>query len=188
MDKKPVKNKEISSLCSALLKYLNDSGCTDAVVFRDIEDGTESEIDKASHYNQGQIEVIDFIKDQRLGFVLGNVVKYVCRAPYKGCMLQDLEKAEYYLKRELRDRKRKESTLESGKITIRGVWVCKDVKDIVGIESFIRDQNLSFLLGTVILQICGHINNGACEIEKALSFLQREIHYLKDSISRKVLK
>lgn len=53
------------------------------------------------HYNSGKIEVIDFIEDQKLGFHLGNVVKYVCRAEHKGKVRQDLEKALWYLQRHL---------------------------------------------------------------------------------------
>lgn len=37
-------------------------------------------IEKSKHYNFGQIEVIDFIEDQRLGFHLGNTIKYICRS------------------------------------------------------------------------------------------------------------
>lgn len=51
------------------------------------------------HYNVGKIEVIDFIEDQNLGFHLGNVIKYVCRAKHKGKEMQDLEKALWYLQR-----------------------------------------------------------------------------------------
>lgn len=53
------------------------------------------------HYNQGRIEVIDFIEDQGLGFNLGNVVKYVARAEHKGKELEDLKKALWYLQREI---------------------------------------------------------------------------------------
>lgn len=35
---------------------------------------------------------------RRLNFALGNVVKYVLRAPYKGDYRGDMEKARYYLK------------------------------------------------------------------------------------------
>lgn len=56
-------------------------------------------VSKPAHYNKGKIEVIDFIEDQRLGFHLANVCKYVCRAPHKGTELQDLKKARWYLDR-----------------------------------------------------------------------------------------
>jgi len=53
------------------------------------------------HYNSGRIETIDFIEDQQLGFNLGNVIKYISRAGHKGKRRQDLEKAAFYLAREL---------------------------------------------------------------------------------------
>ena len=53
-----------------------------------------------SHYNQG-IEAIDIIESWDLNFSLGNVIKYTLRAPYKENMIQDLEKAKWYLEREL---------------------------------------------------------------------------------------
>lgn len=56
-------------------------------------------IDLPSHYNRGKIEVIDFIEDQQLPYHLGNVVKYVARAGYKGDKLEDLKKARWYLDR-----------------------------------------------------------------------------------------
>lgn len=56
-------------------------------------------IEHPSHYNRGKIEVIDFIEDQQLPYHLGNVVKYVARAGYKGDKLEDLKKARWYLDR-----------------------------------------------------------------------------------------
>lgn len=58
---------------------------------------------KVSHYNRGNIEVIDFIDDQKLNFNLGNVIKYVTRAGYKqnNEKITDLKKALYYLMREI---------------------------------------------------------------------------------------
>lgn len=56
-------------------------------------------INHPSHYNRGKIEVIDFIEDQGLSFHLGNVIKYIARAGYKGDKLEDLKKARWYLDR-----------------------------------------------------------------------------------------
>lgn len=56
---------------------------------------------KPKHYNAGKIEVISFIEDQQLGYHLGNVIKYVTRAPHKGEELQDLKKAAWYLQRKI---------------------------------------------------------------------------------------
>ena len=55
-----------------------------------------------SHYNYGKIEVIDFIEDQELGFCLGNCIKYICRCGRKNNPKEDLEKAKWYLERELK--------------------------------------------------------------------------------------
>ena len=58
------------------------------------------------HYKSGGIETIDFIEAKDLNYRLGNVVKYVSRA---GRMdtdpVQDLEKAAWYLQREITARK-----------------------------------------------------------------------------------
>ena len=58
-------------------------------------------INHPSHYNQGEIEPIDVIEDWGLNFNLGSVIKYISRAPYKGRQLEDLQKAAWYLKREI---------------------------------------------------------------------------------------
>lgn len=57
------------------------------------------------HYNHGSIEAITVIEDWNLGFNLGNCVKYVARADHKGNAIEDLEKALWYLQRELARRK-----------------------------------------------------------------------------------
>ncbi len=58
------------------------------------------------HYKAGGIETIDFIEAKDLNYRLGNVVKYVSRAGKKNSdPVQDLEKAAWYLKREIDARK-----------------------------------------------------------------------------------
>jgi len=49
-----------------------------------------------SHYKQGNIEVIDFILDQKLTYLEGNIIKYVSRYKHKNG-LEDLKKARWYL-------------------------------------------------------------------------------------------
>ena len=51
-----------------------------------------------SHYTDGKIEVIDFIRDKHLDFCRGNVIKYICRAGKKSkeTELEDLRKAMQY--------------------------------------------------------------------------------------------
>lgn len=53
-------------------------------------------VNRPRHYTKGSIEVWDFIKDQGLDYMEGNVVKYVCRYKHKNG-LEDLRKAKAYL-------------------------------------------------------------------------------------------
>jgi hypothetical protein len=68
-----------------------------------------SKTDPVNHppyYKAGGIEVIDFIEAKDLNFRLGNAVKYISRAGKKASdPVQDLEKAAWYLKREIDARK-----------------------------------------------------------------------------------
>lgn len=61
----------------------------------------EDMINNPPHYNMGKIEVIDFIIDQGLDYLSGNVIKYVARAPHKGAELQDLKKAKFCLEKRI---------------------------------------------------------------------------------------
>ena len=60
-------------------------------------------VNHPSHYNQYSIEVKDLIVEvseyfpPKMVFAIGNVIKYVLRAPFKGSCLEDLEKAQFYL-------------------------------------------------------------------------------------------
>ncbi len=49
------------------------------------------------HYKKGAIQVEPIVICSRMSFCLGNFVKYVCRAPYKGNELEDLKKALWYI-------------------------------------------------------------------------------------------
>ena len=62
--------------------------------------GEFDEIEKAEHYNKG-IETIDYIESHNLNFNQGNAIKYITRCEHKGNKKKDLEKALYYIKREL---------------------------------------------------------------------------------------
>lgn len=58
-------------------------------------------VNHPTHYNSGKIEVIEFIEDQKLGFNLGNAIKYISRAGKKDSLIVDLRKAVWYLNREI---------------------------------------------------------------------------------------
>ena len=58
-------------------------------------------VNNPAHYTVGGIETIDFIEAKKLGYNLGNVVKYLTRADHKGNKMEDLRKAQWYLTREI---------------------------------------------------------------------------------------
>lgn len=73
-------------------------------------DAAEKKLDlvnKPPHYKTGGVETIDFIEAKDLNYRLGNVVKYVVRCGKKANSdpVQDLEKAAFYLNREIAARK-----------------------------------------------------------------------------------
>ena len=61
-----------------------------------IDDFDDDVINKPNHYNQGNIEVSDFIIDQNMNFLEGNIIKYVSRYKTKNG-IEDLKKARWYL-------------------------------------------------------------------------------------------
>ena len=69
-----------------------------------IETGNDP-VNRPSHYTDGKIEVIDFIEDKKLGFCLGNAVKYIARAGKKDPdkTVEDLEKAKWYIDRRIKE-------------------------------------------------------------------------------------
>lgn len=69
------------------------------------DEKTEDIVNHPSHYTDGKIEVIEFIEDKKLGFCLGNAVKYIARAGKKDPTkeVEDLKKAEWYIKRRIKE-------------------------------------------------------------------------------------
>ena len=60
------------------------------------EDCTGIDNINPNHYKQGNIEVIDFILDQKMSYLEGNIIKYVSRYKFKN-KEEDLVKAKWYL-------------------------------------------------------------------------------------------
>lgn len=60
-------------------------------------------VDHPAHYGgaDNPYEAIKVIDAWKLGFALGNVVKYIARARHKGSELEDLKKAAWYLNHEI---------------------------------------------------------------------------------------
>lgn len=69
------------------------------------KDKTEDVVNRPSHYTDGKIEVIDYIEDKKLGFCLGNAIKYISRAGKKDPSkeVEDLNKAIWYVKRRIKE-------------------------------------------------------------------------------------
>ena len=70
-----------------------------------VENEINDPVNRPSHYTDGKIEVIDFIEDKKLGFCLGNAIKYIARAGKKNKdkEVEDLEKAIWYIKRRIKE-------------------------------------------------------------------------------------
>lgn len=127
-----------------------------------------------SHYCGTKYQVINFIEDWGLGYCLGNVVKYICRAgkKYVGDKqkeLQDLKKAKWYLERRLEEHK-------------NGVELdSNELKMNISIDDFIEDQKLNYvrkkIIKNVIDCICEEIDT---KFYTALELLDTEINRMED--------
>ena len=61
-------------------------------------------VNNPSHYGQGKIEAIEYIEDflsteEYIGYLRGNIGKYLHRWRFKGKPVEDLKKANWYLDR-----------------------------------------------------------------------------------------
>lgn len=63
-------------------------------------------VNSPAHYKQGKFETIDVIEDivqhyddPVVAGLIWQVLKYISRSPHKGNQQQDLQKAEFYLRR-----------------------------------------------------------------------------------------
>jgi Protein of unknwon function (DUF3310) len=63
-------------------------------------------VNHPAHYGgaDNPYEAIKVIEAWGLGFNLGNTVKYISRSEHKGAPLEDLQKAAWYLNREIQKR------------------------------------------------------------------------------------
>lgn len=76
---------------------IEGTGVEPYVVSKTVSDA----VSHPSHYTRGRIEVIEYIEDQKFNFNLGNAIKYISRAGYKKDAIEDLQKAIWYLEREI---------------------------------------------------------------------------------------
>jgi hypothetical protein len=102
-EKDPVKDKANSERAKALI--ISPKARLASSADFPITDKTEfimpDPVNHPAHYTTGGIETIDFIEAKHLNYNLGNVVKYITRADHKGKRVEDLQKAKWYLEREI---------------------------------------------------------------------------------------
>lgn len=108
-------------------------------------------INHPNYYNRGNIEAIDYIEDQKLGFHLGNAIKYITRARHKSRYKEDLKKAIWYLnraiwysKRAVKNEEWEERMIDS--IIARLFEIKKDLGEH-GFTTFTVDDQISFMKG-----------------------------------------
>lgn len=82
---------------------INESDLKDTETSKEVKDDKNDPVNHPSHYTDTKIEVMDYIEDKGFNFALGNAVKYISRAGRKdkNKTIEDLEKAEWYLNREI---------------------------------------------------------------------------------------
>lgn len=70
---------------------------------------SDDAVNHPAHYGgaDNPYEAIKVIEAWRLGFCLGNAVKYIARSERKGAAIEDLKKARWYLDREIENRERR---------------------------------------------------------------------------------
>lgn len=94
--------KDKSSNCTISCKECNKYFTNEDYGFKEISKDEVDMVNHPQHYSAHGIEPIDYIESHNLNFNLGNVIKYVSRAPFKGTELEDLKKAKWYLEREIK--------------------------------------------------------------------------------------
>lgn len=73
-----------------------------------MEEKKKENVNHPKHYTVKGIEPIEYIESHDFNFNLGNVIKYVSRADYKGSEIEDLKKAKWYLGKEIETRIKRE--------------------------------------------------------------------------------
>lgn len=84
-----------------MFRRIENNECTYTVYINNNDENGDV-VNHPKHYTSGKYEVIKVIEDkmtasQFIGFLIGNILKYIMRAPLKGNALQDYKKAKWYL-------------------------------------------------------------------------------------------
>lgn len=70
-------------------------------------------VNNPPHYQRGGLEAIDVIEAFELDYHTGNAVKYLLRAGHKDDLIQDLQKAVWYLQRRIEKLASKDASHEA---------------------------------------------------------------------------
>ncbi|VVE90414.1 DUF3310 domain-containing protein [Pandoraea bronchicola] len=68
--------------------------------------GAVDVVNQPAHYTQHPSGVECITITEHMGFNLGNAIKYIWRADLKNDAIEDLRKAEWYIRREIQKRER----------------------------------------------------------------------------------
>ena len=124
-------------------------------------------IDHPPHYNHGKFEHAEVAIDWKLGGLLYNCTKYICRARHKGDPREDLHKGLWYLEREI-------ALLKTGEeFGLACVSVKYDPSEVS------RDWKLSPKLASALWHICMCISIEDIQyLEAAVDLISAEIDLL----------
>ena len=98
---KDIKDMKLFTLPESISEMIEKAEEARKTMSITMEEPKHDPVNHPAHYKVGGIETIDFIEAKGLNYNLGNVVKYITRADLKGNRKENLEKALWYLKREL---------------------------------------------------------------------------------------
>lgn len=66
-----------------------------------MEEDIERSVNHPKHYVKHPSGIECIAITQHMGFCLGNAIKYIWRSSEKGCKVEDLKKAIWYIEREI---------------------------------------------------------------------------------------
>ena len=97
--------KENLKEANEMLLGINDVYENESIQSNDLQQRKRKDaVNHPSHYNYGDIEVIDFIEqvtkhyNPNVAYHIGNAIKYLARSPHKNGK-EDIEKAKWYIER-----------------------------------------------------------------------------------------
>lgn len=88
----------------AVYRVINDNNDFTIIEWNEVPEYAEDTVNHPSHYNYGDIEVIDFIEqvtqhyNSNVAYHIGNAIKYLARSPHKNGK-EDVAKAKWYIER-----------------------------------------------------------------------------------------